>query len=367
MKKFLGQSCRVSMLDKHEYICDLINIEGPLLSLFRDHRNNWLYLWCDTNGNDTERWAVFHVSRDLLAKYLQKELTLREALRGSKALYCLDVMVAVLDGKNSKTRRLVSVSADALQDYWPSADSYFDEAYSEDISLSEQIAPSKYHVPINGDWFVSDLDRFSKTYSSVYAFFYCTAPRFVTNIDARVQKFLRSPWTGGFSRINLFDALERMIPSIHDMKINRFKYASPGSIQIEALNSVGASIAGVVANHLRSETQILEAVKAINTALSSSKVKKSDLSTVSDESVPVGPETIALLEQKTRLIGELLQIEAEFQALLKNAPNIIVGAKAVLAVAKQIERLASYQKIGMLEVGRVVVDDEDDSAASKKD
>lgn len=359
MKPISGQNRRVSMLDKHEYICDLINIEGPLLSLFRDHRNNWLYLWCDTDGNSTERWAIFNVSRSVLAEYLQKNISLRDSLCEAKELYCLEVNSSVLDGRTKKTRKLISLEPIALKEYWPATDSFFDEEYSEDISLDEQIAPSKYHVPIDGEWFVSDLDQFARTYSSLYSFFYCTAPRFITNIDSRVQRFLRSPWTGGFSRINLFDALERMIPSIHDMKINRFKYASPGSIQIEALPSVGKSIASVIEQYLYSELSISQAVKAINQSLSASKVKTTDLSAIDNKDLQIGKEVIALLEQKTVLIGELLQANSELQQLINNAPNIVVGAKAVLAVVKQIERLAGYQKTGMLDVRRVIADDSD--------
>ena len=358
MKAFRGKPCRASLLDKHVYICDLINIEGPLLSLFRDHRSNLLYLWCDTNEIDTERWAVFQVSRELLAKYLQKEIPLLYMVWSSAQIFCLDITTSILDGKRSRSRRVVETNADSIQEYWPAPDSYFDESYSEDISLDEQIVPSRYHIPINGEWFVSDLDEFSRTYSSLYAFFYCTAPRFVTTIDSRVQKFLRSPWTGGFSRINLFRALEKMIPSIHDMKINRFKYASPGSIQIEALNSVGESIDGVVMVYLHFEKDILEAVKAINTALSSSNVKKANVSDLSNEQLEVSSEIISLLNWKTQVIGDLLQMHSSLQVLMQNSPNMIVGAKAVLAVTKQIERLAGYQKNGMLEVGRLIVEEE---------
>jgi hypothetical protein len=354
VNKITGHPTKASLLDKHIYICDLINIEGPLLCLFRDHRSNWCYLWCDTDTVDTERWAVLRVSRDTLAGYLSGVTTLRQLVESSLATFCLDLTTHIEDGKRTKTRRLLQVEINALQEYFPAEDSFFDPSLTNDISLTEEIAPTSFHVPIDGDWFVSDLDRFAKTYSSVYAFFYCTKPRFVTNIEARVSKFLRSPWTGGFSRINLFDALEKTIPSIHDMKINSFQYASPGSIKIEALQSVGNSIAAAVDCYIAKSAEIDKASKAINTCLLNSKVRKANLSQSSDETLSIGPESVALLQVKSREIGDLLGIGGQLSVFHLNAPNSVVAAKATLAVVTQLERLAVYQRAGMLALGRNV-------------
>ncbi|MGC4062942.1 MAG: hypothetical protein QM749_19720 [Aquabacterium sp.] len=358
MNTIAGDAIRSSLLDKHAYICDLINIEGPLLSLFRDNRSNWCYLWCDTDGKDTERWAVIYVLRSTLAGYLNQQTSLRDLLNTSSTIYCLDITTKIEDGARVRHRRLKRVNVSALEQYWPAEDSFFDPSLTEDISLTQEITPTRYHVPIDGEWFISDLDRFARTYDSVYAFFYCTKPRFVTNIQDKVHRLLRSPWTGGFSRINLFDALGRTIPSIHDTKINKFTYASPGSIQIEGLRSVGDNVSNAIRRHVANHVEIAAAVKAINVCFISNKVRKADLSSKSDAVLSIAQESVALLKAKCQEIAQLLDIEDELAVFVLNAPNTVVAAKATLALVTQLEKLAGYQQCGMLDLARAVPDDE---------
>lgn len=50
---------------------DVINIDGPVLSLFQDIRNKDLYLfdWVDSDDN-TNRWLVYKVSAEILNQFL---------------------------------------------------------------------------------------------------------------------------------------------------------------------------------------------------------------------------------------------------------------------------------------------------------
>lgn len=57
-------------------IGDIINFEGPLMTLFQDHRHNHLYLfdWVDRDDS-TNRWLVYQVDPAALNKFLNVEIS----------------------------------------------------------------------------------------------------------------------------------------------------------------------------------------------------------------------------------------------------------------------------------------------------
>lgn len=349
----------VTAIDSHRYICDLINLEGPVLSLFRDDKENWLYLWCDTDGERSHRWLIFPSSRELLVSYLRKESSLLDLVRSSTYRLILDGSFSTIlsDDGLPKGRSLYRAikKIDGLQEiecYLPASDSFFDEELTPDISLAREISPTAYDVPISGQWFFTDLDGFSKLYGQLYSFFYCTQPQFITNIGRRVQRYLEAPWRGGYSRVNLFDALEGMIPSLHDLKIKKMHYASPGEIRIEALQSVGISVSNVIKRYIECRDDLAVSQKLVNGFLISSRLRKQDLSMLGNEQLPVTAENIDFLQSKTQEIARTLGIEQELNTLNERSPNIIVSTKVLIAVLSRISRLSELQDAGLLDLNR---------------
>jgi hypothetical protein len=359
----------LAVLDKHVYMTDLVYVDGPILSLFRDSKDNWMYLWCDTDNEKTERWMLFPVSRSDLIDYLHERKPLLDVVRLAKRHWVLDYTQneggleeeKVKEFAKSYSRTLREVSDLALlTDYMPSDDSFFSPELAPNISTAHELNPTLYEVPIDGNWFIKDLDNFSNVYSQVYAFFYCTKPQFMTDIGLRVRRFLEAPWKGGFSRVNLFDALQRMVPAIHDLKIHKMEYASPGDITIEALESVGDSVKGATLRYLQNKSDVEAYVKNLNTILSAKELKRSDLSKIGDEKLPLTKEDREFIKEKMGSIAEGLAIEAEFTDLSIRSPNIVVSAKVLLAVVARIGRLAEFESAGLLDLTRekVVAEEE---------
>lgn len=357
MKKINAPRLPVSRLDRQTYIGDLLYIEGPILSLFRDRKENWFYLWCDTDSEATERWLLFPVTRADVIGYLDQSKTLRATVGGATKHWILDVTHRP-DGEEENSLASSRVSHRVLRDigqavpeeYLPATDSYFDQSVSPDISLALEVNPSAYEVPIAGSWFFSDLARFSSRYSQLYAFFYCTKPRFITNLGQRVQRYLRSPWKGGFSRVNLFYALEHLVPSLHDLEIKQIRYQSPGEIRIEALKSVGEKIAATVKLFLERELDIVEAEKAINEFLSAKHLKKADLSKRSDSQLRISAANISFLAAQRALIADALNLTAELNEIAAYSPNTVVTAKVVVALVKRVRRLGDFQQSGLIQL-----------------
>lgn len=351
----------LSLLDKHVYMSDLVYVEGPLLSLYRDAKDNWLYFWCDTDGKSKERWLLFPVSREDLIAYLEAKKNLLELVRSAKKRWFMEYSRVsqkpgdeqIYEQSKSFTRELREVSdANFLNEYLPTSDSYFDEELAPNISVTRELSPTLYNVPIDGNWFIKDLDNFSNVYSQLYAFFYCTKPQFMTDIGSKVHRLLEAPWKGGFSRVNLFDALQKNVPAVHDLKIHEMAYASPGDITIEALESVGASVKNTVIRYRSEVSEIGIAVRSLNAVLSDKALRRVDLSKYSDTKLPLTEQDKLFISEKMQCVADLLSIQSEFNDLASRSPNIVVSAKVLLSVVSRIERLADFQATGLLDLER---------------
>lgn len=352
MQKIIGEKLRVKLLDKHSFIGDLLYLDGPILSLFRTPRQNWLYLWCDTDGEYTERWLIFSVSRENLISYMKLKSTLLNVINAAPVRMITDIKksppVSQDDSwKLSKTLTKITDTQHIIN-YLPASDSFFDEALAPNISTAQELSPTKYEVPIAGDWLCSDLDKFSTLYSQIYSFLYCTTPQFLSSISDRVESFLRAPWEGGFSRVHLFSGFSNLLPSFHDLEISKLKYNSPGEIEFEALQSIGISIENLVIKYIDNEKELIEIEKRLNSFLSENHLKKINLSMVGDANLNISPENIIFLKDKVAALSSLLGIKDEIDRLILLAPNIVIAAKVSVAVLVRVKKLAGFQQSGHL-------------------
>lgn len=357
MKKLTGARVPVADLDRHSYICDLLFFEGPLVSLYKSHHTNWIHLWADCSNEGDDRWLAFPVDRSNLVKYLNKQVTMRALIAAAKQIIAIDSRAVTKLGQSRPTvhRSAKVVGVDQLVEYWPDPDSYFDESLTNDITLAEELAPKLFSVPIDGQWFLPDLAKFSNSYTRLYAFFYCTAPRFVTNLQSKIARYMQSPWQGGYSRINLFDAMNRQIPSVHEMRVARYDYASPGEIEIEALDSVGESIKRTVLAYVSKKDEVDRCLRKLDATLGTAKVRKIDLSRSSEEELARTVIAVLLnsMNQAIHDLASLLGLHDQISLLRQSSPNSVVTAKAVLAFGKQVKIIAEYQSAGMLDLNRV--------------
>lgn len=354
MKRLRGKRLSPDVLDSHTHICDLINVQYPVLQLFTDGKRNWIYLWCEKGVAETHRWLVFPTTRQRMVEYLEGTATMKEMVLEARAHFVLDTtqpfsFAPTHDDRNKRHRRAVTrVAVDQLADYLPSDDSYFDEELTSDLDLSKELTPTVYSVPIDGDWFGQDFTFLFKAYERLYAFFYSTQPRFVRTLSQNLERLLRSPWTGGYSRVNLFGMLPRQVPGLHALKVQQIQYASPGEVRFEAISSVGESIRIATNALVANEEAIAEAAKRIKKTLTSAGLNTTDLSEVNDSNAPLNEAHRATLEEACDQIASLLCVQTELATLRRHAPNIVVYAKAVVSFTRQLGKLASLQQEHML-------------------
>jgi hypothetical protein len=355
VKGLRGTRLPPDVLDAHTHICDLINVEYPVLQLFTDGKRNWIYLWCERDIAGANRWLVFPTSRTLLVQYLESKATMRKLVIESRLHFILDTNqpFSFLIEKEKPHRRhrrnVTRVTLDQLADYLPSEDSYFDKELTSDLDLSKELTPTLYSVPIDGDWFSQDFTFLFKVYERIYAFFYSTQPCFVRTLSQNLERSLRSPWTGGYSRINLFSMLARQVPGLHSLKVQHIKYASPGKVTFEAISSVGESVRVATNALVEHEEAVTGASKRINKVLTEAGLNRTDLSEVSDANAPLNAIQRAALDDMCDLIAAHLGVTTEFATLQEHSPNIVVYAKAVVSFVRQLTKLASLHQQQMLD------------------
>ena len=359
MKKATGERLSLSNLDAHHHICDLINFEYPVLSLYSDGRESWIYMWCDKSPSGRFRWILFPASRENLSAYFTKEKTLQFLFKHANRHWVLDRSgwadePAVLgtnetEKKQKPPRRsLLAVSLDQLDEYAPSADSYFDESLSDDLDISKHVVPSKFGVHIKGTWFGDDVQLFFRRFEMLYSFFYATRPQFVKTIRYKLHHLLQMPWTGGFSRVHLYLQLRKEIPALHVLKVSKLQYASPGTLQFEAISTVGNRINEVAGLLIEHEDKLIAASKEVRTILSKNKLATRDLSRVTEERIPLTAKELETVKADCNKIAKLLGIEEELSILRSAAPNSIVYSKAVISLVGQLDRLAEFNRQSML-------------------
>ena len=125
-------------------VADLISCDGPLVSLFESHfEDYYLYYWCDADEN-YNRWLIFRISNIQITSYLLGSQSLRDLI-----LNPIEGYFFLCDVDNDwQYRNVYFVLSKNLPDiYTPLEDSYHDER----LGLSQKdksILEHKFITPI---------------------------------------------------------------------------------------------------------------------------------------------------------------------------------------------------------------------------
>lgn len=232
-----GQKIDARTLSKHQWNADLIEFEGPLLSLYKgESGNDLLYAWldCTTVRN---RWCIVPVERKALRDYLEQEKTLRDLFLES------DWIVIFHTGASAKRSAFLRTSWDKLpDDYLPDLDSYLTPEIATPAAekLAEEITES-YFLGLDGELYIDDFSLLPKVYQQLYSFHYGLEHLDRPAVHGALSK-LAGSWTGGFSAVHLFTGLNSVTPSIHRAKVSEVQFASPGHIKLDLLPELALRI-----------------------------------------------------------------------------------------------------------------------------
>ncbi|CAM0557095.1 hypothetical protein EHLJMEHL_02183 [Vreelandella titanicae] len=235
--KIIGKKIKGYSLGIFTWNLDLIDFDGPLLSLFKDEKgNDYLFLWldCDDSFN---LWCIIPVERVFFEQYLNRGVSLLDIIKKADVLTVFKL--------NSKGRRSGFVStqwSNLPEEYLPAEDSYFyDEiATKAAISLAED-KPEESFLGLDGELYIDDLSTIPKNYQQLYSFHYGLEHLNRNAVRSKLSD-LMSKWSGGINAVNLFTGLQSLIPSVHRARVTELKYNSPGHIKISVLPRMARQI-----------------------------------------------------------------------------------------------------------------------------
>ncbi len=230
MKSLAGKQFSGKKLPQFTWNADLIELDGPFVSLFKSERDDdALFVWldCDKYKN---RWCIAQLARETLREYLSASITLRAVIERAGELYLYDV------GSSGKRSNFVALKAEQLpQEYLPTVNSFLNLEFATPaaVELAKEVT-KLYNFKLNGELYLEDVSAISKLITQLYSFHYGLNYSYRPAVREKLIEIM-SRWHGGINAVNIFSGLKSVIPSIHRPKINRLHYASPGFIELDAL------------------------------------------------------------------------------------------------------------------------------------
>ena len=103
--------------------------------------------------------------------------------------------------------------------------------------------PALYRLELDGEWGLLEFSGFGRQYVQSYALYHLliAAERGDETSWHELRWALNAfPWRGGWSSVDFFDALVRIVPRTHLPRIRRIRYSSPGFIEITVGLILGA-------------------------------------------------------------------------------------------------------------------------------
>jgi hypothetical protein len=215
---------------------DLVNFDGPLVSLFKKGDDDFLFIWvdCDSWRN---RWVALPLERDDLQDYLTQKTSLFKIF--NKA----DLVLVFESTKSAQKRNYRFIAPHLLpQSYLPDSDSFlFPSVATESAMKLAADLPSNYMIKLDGELFLDDLASVPKLYQQLYSFHYGLAHLGREAVKESLTRLLEK-WRGGINAVNIFTGLRSVTPSIHRAQVKGLQFASPGYIKLDLLSSLADEI-----------------------------------------------------------------------------------------------------------------------------
>ncbi|MEJ1384149.1 MAG: hypothetical protein RPU34_10140 [Candidatus Sedimenticola sp. (ex Thyasira tokunagai)] len=340
MERLTGNRVKISELD-HQWVEDILYFDGPILSLLKESTTQDLfYYWCDSNEL-YNRWMIIPVNRTIITDYKNQRISLLQLVQLSHSVRLVNL------NTEGKPARAWEVLVDQLPEaYLPPKESIFDPALcpSPDGSLLE--TPSEYALNLDGKWFLEDLVLVPKLYSQLYSFVYTVINLKKDSVRSNAKKiFGNYPWRGGFSTVNFFNDLDRVIPSLHEPQVKSLQYASPGSIKLELLTEVSASLKHSLDTSHRNRETLHELNKEISSFIRTKKLSKIR---GNDPSITFDNETKIFLADKIEPFSSALGLDNYLEDIRKLSRNDLVAIKILMSIYRRSKQVFDFKSKEMI-------------------
>ncbi len=342
MDKIAGKKIAISNVETHRWVEDIAYFDGPLVSLMKASTSqDYIYYWCDSDRM-YNRWLAFPISREQIYEYTIQSISLLEILTSNQSSFVIDI------DSEGKSKKVWSIAvSDITGDYLPSEDSYFEP----DLCPSGAnlfISPDNYEINIDGEWFLEDLVLLPKVYSQLYAFSYTLYNLTRRSVYENAKNiFSRYPWRGGFSTVNFFKDLDRVIPSLHEPQVKELKYASPGHIRLELLSEVSKELENTIKKAIENSVGLSECYKETQKYL-----KEMGYTRLLEGAAPpsLSKSDMQFFKAQIDSFAKDMGLGGYTTDIVKLSGSLLVSVKIMMSVYRRIDKFVKYQEKGMISI-----------------
>lgn len=252
-----------------------------------------------------------------------------------RVLYTFDLM-SMVDNKVMMN----PLEHDAPSGWLPSP-RFFATNHTEEFEQPLSVAGSET-LFIDGAWGLQDFGKFHNYYSDIY-YFTSSAEKFADE-DAPVEErqdileaFQDRPFKGGFSYVNLFDALAEKASRTERLNVQEVQYHSPGHVRIAGNTEAFESVKRLISNYLDNHQDIDRLYSEFHSSLSKNKYLE-----MSAEDFKKGDGAGRAMMRTATLLADAMQLE-NVSAIRKLVDgNPLAFAKVILSIERRLHQTAKF-------------------------
>lgn len=197
----------------------------------------------------------------------------------------------------------------------------------------------RYRIEIDGEWSLADFHEFPYAYTQAYSFLYALIVDELQEDERLETTFSAYPWRGGYSAVNFFSYLYKLIPIRDRPQVISISYASPGWIELGLAVVVAISLKRIITNICDATLKINQTYTEIHRGLHERKLLSFDSKS---KELELDREQLDFVERSNEVFAKLLGFE-NFPTLMKYSPNPLAALKMMFAFYRRVRKLKNYQ------------------------
>jgi hypothetical protein len=209
-----------------------------------------------------------------------------------------------------------------------------------------------YRISIDGKWDLADLSSFH-TYNQVYSLLYSlhapipsdTSDGAITKVQDEEQlerlqyTFTAFPWNGGWSAVDFYENLYRLIPREDRPHVKSIRYSSPGVLELTLVLLIAQNAKTLISNIAHSIREMNKTYQAIYKGLQDRKLLRIK---VKREKLKLAAEELRFVEESNKRLARLMEFQ-HLQALIELSGSPFIALKILLSLYRRVRDLADYE------------------------
>lgn len=210
-----------------------------------------------------------------------------------------------------------------------------------------------HRIHLGGRWTFSDLNKFSRIYSQLYAFHYSLTSKHllkredISGVNTRIKDpYIAHPWIGGWDTVNFYRQLERRVPPPHKLTLVGMHYASPGWIDIGAVAIIAIAVRKIVHALIEDASRINTLCNEITRGMRERQLMKIK---VKRQELKLARETMQFLEDSNRKLSSSIKLEHAVE-LYSLTGNPLTTLRILRSHERKLRKLSEYENKGKTKI-----------------